>query len=38
MAIKGSKLYSNGVEERYFSMNDEIPSEFTLCKLFYINK
>lgn len=37
MALKGTKLYSNGIEERYFSINDDIPEGFVQCKLFYIN-
>lgn len=37
MAKKGSKLYTNGIEERYFFSDDNIPEGFTPCKIIYIN-
>ena len=37
MAVKGSKLYSNGVIEKYFNSTDIIPTEFKEVKIIYIN-
>lgn len=37
MAKKNSKLYSNGVVEKYFSNEDVIPEEFKEIKIIYIN-
>ena len=37
MAIKNSTLYTNGVEEKYFTEEDTIPDGFMECKIFYIN-